>query len=128
MKTWTLRITGGQIFQMQLQDHPTLQHNGAETLWQATMDLQRVREIAESIHVNSGATVSVYATNVEDTPKVPKMNGWPTERCPICYFFEMDTSNHCGVADWPVPVLKSAMQRGGDKAIQDRQECPRNKR
>ena len=116
MRIWTLEVRGGTPFRIDVDNHPSLEHDGAVSLWHTNLEppqIAAIKEVAE----NRGATVSVYSDGGEESKRQEnelaeklQKEGWKTERCPLCYFCDLTIPSRCGKLGWGATVLKTAMK------------------
>jgi hypothetical protein len=127
MKVWTLEITGGNPFCIEVPHHPLLEHDGGKSVWHTNLDITQVAAIRD-VAIQNGATLNAFAET--DAAKVKEMElaqkmqteGWKTAQCPLCYFCDMTVPGRCGRFGWHPQVLASAMKH--PKAIESLAHCP----
>lgn len=129
MRIWTVNISGGNSFKIEVPNHPTLEHDGINSVWQTNLDPPQIAAIKDIAQQN-GATVQVYSdggdSKQEAIAQAQKMKteGWKTERCPLCYFCDLTIPSKCGKQSWDNRVLAIAMKH--PKAAESAALCPLN--
>jgi len=132
-KTYNIRIEGGQPFARQIKADPPLIHNGEQTLWAGHMDQethhQLMRVLTDTCPTGS---ISCNLTAESESQKAVRakraQDGIPffqTPECPLCFFYDLDTENQCGLDDWDSPTIKTAMD--SESATKSRSSCPLGK-
>ena len=130
-KMWTFVVRGGAEFQLKIPVHPTLDHDGTNTIWKASLEAMEAVEIRKAIESN-GSSVEIFHEE-EDAEQVRERNillgkegrAFPTESCPSCFFFDPLLEAQCGVDDWPSEMTVTAME--DPKAVLSRSQCPLEK-
>jgi len=129
-RLWTLRLRGGEPFQVQAPGNLILDHDGSDTIHTLLMTDPEVQQVVAWIGKRAHIDMSRSA---QETPeqdherkvlagKVPLV--LPTPNCPTCIFFDPLSAEHCGVVDWHGEMVLAVVQQHTAKVKEDLKACP----
>jgi len=128
-KTYQIKIEGGDPFAVQIKANPPLIHDGVLTLWSGHLENEVHHQLMGAISETCN-TVRVSCISVSETPLQKQLRedrargGIPffqAPECPLCFFYELDTENQCGLDDWDRTTIDTAME--SEAAVKSRKAC-----
>ena len=126
---WTMKVVGGEPFEVIPKDGPALIHNGILSVWNISLRKSQVERL-EQIALHHGARVPLLHAETDRTGggtrsmqlEIQKEEyHFPTPRCPGCFWFDPLSSSRCGYVDWPDEMKKEVMSKAWD----DLNQCPK---
>ena len=133
---WSLLVRGDAEVYLRVSHGPPLDHQGGETLWKALftpsemdaaeayltgqgLTVQRMRQGRQEIRDSQPEAVHFTAALSDFDPT---QIVYRAPECPLCYYFQPQSRNQCGVEDWPPESVKAS--RNVAKAVEDLARCP----
>lgn len=118
---WTLKVTGGQPFAIQLVDGPVLSHDGVLSVWNVALRESQATQLREIARLR-GAQIPLFHAEYDrgGELRLGQESTFLTPRCPTCFWYDPNTPSSCGFEDWPAEVKRDLIS----KAWSDLDLCP----
>jgi len=133
-RMWTFLIEGGEPFEVTMEGHPPLQHDGHRTLWKAYVPMEDILAVdaalAQAVGPEGSVTKHIECSISPEDAYFPqehisqhgKVVDFRHPQCPLCSWFSPYTETTCGLQDWVHEMVCSHLNF--PKAKEDFDNCP----